>query len=124
ADPVIVEAGAHIGLDTIAMSKMWPKGHIDAFEPVPYLYQQLADNTKELRNVKTYQLALSDFNGQARIYLSSGTSDASSSLLKPKDHLSQHPSVWFEDSTEVQALTLDTWAKNNSIEKVDFLWLD
>jgi 2-O-methyltransferase len=123
-DPIIIEGGAHVGLDTIGMSKMWPKGYIHAFEPVPYLYQRLAHNTKKLRNVGIYQLALGDINGRSKIYLSNGTSDASSSLLKPKEHLSQHPSVLFEDSIEIQVITLDTWAKNHSIEKIDFLWLD
>jgi len=40
-NPVIIEAGAYIGNDTLEMSKVWPKGRIYAFEPVPMLYEKL-----------------------------------------------------------------------------------
>jgi hypothetical protein len=39
ANPTIVEAGAHIGVDTVQMSKRWPRGTIHAFEPIPDLFR-------------------------------------------------------------------------------------
>ena len=33
-NPVVIEAGAHIGTDTVEFSKIWPKGSIYAFEPI------------------------------------------------------------------------------------------
>jgi hypothetical protein len=39
--PVIVEAGAHVGSDTIQMGSLRPKGNICAFEPVPELVHTL-----------------------------------------------------------------------------------
>ena len=45
ADPVIVEAGAHLGYDTLAMSRCWPRGHIHAFEPIPSIFSQLQQRT-------------------------------------------------------------------------------
>ena len=45
-DPVIIEAGACDGEDTVIMSNMFPNGMIYSFEPVPALYQ------KALRKVK------------------------------------------------------------------------
>ena len=36
-NPIVVEAGAHVGSDTIEMSKLWPGGTIHAFEPIPHL---------------------------------------------------------------------------------------
>jgi hypothetical protein len=58
------------------------------------------------------------------MYVSSGSSDASSSLLKPTGHKEDHPDVYFENHIEVSTLTLDDWAETNNIPKVDFLWLD
>ncbi|MBK6479822.1 MAG: FkbM family methyltransferase [Saprospiraceae bacterium] len=50
--------------------------------------------------------------------------DASSSLLEPKDHLIDHPDTSFKDKIQVQTITLDDWAFQNNISKVDLLWLD
>jgi len=35
ANPVIIEAGAFNGSDTIKLAKKWPQATIHAFEPVP-----------------------------------------------------------------------------------------
>lgn len=123
-DPVILEAGAHIGTDTMQMATMWPTSTIHAFEPVPKLYDQLIKSTQQLPNVYCYQLALSNVSGSAKFYVSGGTSDASSSLLKPKEHLFYHPQVTFEEVIEVKTLTLDEWAEKNGVDHIDFMWLD
>ncbi|MEK6285218.1 MAG: FkbM family methyltransferase [Acidobacteriota bacterium] len=123
-DPIIVEAGAHLGWDTIEMSTLWSKGIIHAFEPVPDLYGHLQENTNGLENVRLYPCALSDKTGIANLFVSSGSSDASSSLLRPKEHLSEHPTVYFEEAIDVPTITLNQWAKENRVEKVDLLWLD
>lgn len=121
---VILEAGAHKGVDTAAMAKRWPDATIHAFEPVPDLFKTLTKSTQKYPNVRRYQVALSDENGSADLFLSGGTSDGSSSLLPPKDHLAIHPTVVFEKSVRVQTVTLDTWAEVNAIPRIDFMWLD
>jgi FkbM family methyltransferase len=72
----------------------------------------------------TYQLALSDRNGLQEFYVSEGTSDASSSLLAPHDHLKDHPDTQFNKKITVSAKTLDSWAAEHGITSVDLLWLD
>jgi FkbM family methyltransferase len=57
-DPIIVEAGAHIGTNTSLMSKQWKKGVIYAFEPSPAVYKKLNKRCQKKKNVKTFQLAL------------------------------------------------------------------
>src|SRR5215471_7021850 len=84
ANPVVVEAGAHIGSDTIELATKWKGSKVFAFEPVPEIYRQLVRNTKRFRNVVTVPLALSDRQGEAEIHVSGGLSDGSSSLLEPK----------------------------------------
>lgn len=123
-DPIIVEAGAHIGIDTIEFSKVWPKGKIHAFEPIPVLYTKLVNNINHCQNVYTYRLALSNKEGVSKIFVSSGKSDASSSLLKPKEHLNVHPDVNFNNSINVNTTTLEKWAASQNIDRIDFLWLD
>jgi 2-O-methyltransferase len=123
-DAVIVEAGAHIGTDTVEMARLWPDVTIHAFEPLPEMFSILRTNTKTYSNVICYPLALSDKNGSALFHVSEGTSDASSSLLPPKEHLKSHPTVTFTKKIKVKTITLDTWAKKYNVQKVDFMWLD
>ena len=122
--PVVVDAGAHVGSDTIAMSRLWPRGTIHAFEPVPALFQKLTANTAGLPNVHRYPLALGPGVGTAEMFVSGGGSDASSSLLPPKEHLQINPHVSFGERITVQTSTLDAWARENGAPNLDFLWLD
>ena len=39
-NPVILEAGAHVGTDTVEMVNLWPKCTVYAFEPVPELFDK------------------------------------------------------------------------------------
>jgi 2-O-methyltransferase len=124
AQPIIVEAGAHIGTDTQEMANLWKEGTIYAFEPVPKLFEQLVDSTLKFRNVRCFPVALGDRIGSAEIFISGGSSDASSSLLPPQQHLVEHPTVEFSQKITIQTVTLDQWAKDNKVDRVDFLWLD
>lgn len=123
-DPVIIEAGAYIGNDTVRLSAAWPKGSVHAFEPVPELYRLLKIKTFLFRNIKTYRVALGNCDGKMEMNVSSGESNASSSLMAPKDHLVFHPNTNFSKKINVQVMTLDTWANKQKISYVDFLWLD
>jgi len=122
-NPVIIDCGAHVGIDSIELYKILG-GEVHAFEPVDNIFTQLTKNTSAFSNIHCYKLALGDKNGSQFFYVSEGASDASSSLLEPKDHLLDHPNTTFNNKIEVQTLTLDEWAKIQAITKVDMLWLD
>jgi len=111
-------------LDTLEMSALWPQAHIHAFEPVPSIYSQLVANTRNRANITCHSLALGATTGHASMFVSSGASDGSSSLLRPASHLADHPDVKFDSVIEVETTTLDAWARRLGIVKVDFLWLD
>lgn len=119
----ILEAGAHIGYDTIMLAGL-TKGKVYAFEPISDLYQQLLSKTINTANIETFEIALGKINGPMTMYVSSGQSDASSSLLKPKEHINTNPDVFFQNSVTVNVQTLATWAETNSVKKIDFMWLD
>jgi FkbM family methyltransferase len=74
--------------------------------------------------VRTYNCALGARSGQATLNVSAGSSDGSSSLLRPTGHLEFHPRVTFAASLQVPCVSLDDWASENGIAKVDLLWLD
>ncbi|MGD0338465.1 MAG: FkbM family methyltransferase [Bacteroidota bacterium] len=124
SNPIIIEAGAYIGNDTKTMSRQWPDGFIHAFEPVPSIYSKLVRNVRRCNNVRCYPIALAKESGLVQIFISDGESTASSSLLRPKEHLKYHPKTVFQKPQLVESTTLDDWKRRYNIEKVDFLWLD
>jgi len=114
-DPIIVEAGAHIGTNTSLMSKQWKKGVIYAFEPSLAVYKKLNKRCQKKKNVKTFQLAL----GKGE-----GSTNAQGSLLPPPKKEWAWPFIGFGKSISIKMTTLDAWAKEEGVKKVDFLWLD
>jgi FkbM family methyltransferase len=127
-NPIIIEAGAFKGNDTIRLAQQWPEGTVYAFEPVPELYQQLVITTQPYPNIHCYQLALSDKNGTAEFYVSEkptkpGKPSQAGSLLAPKERL-KHSPLQFPHIIHVTTITLDSWAKENNIDHIDFAWLD
>jgi FkbM family methyltransferase len=123
-NPVIIDCGAHDGSDSASLAKQFRHGTVHAFEPVSGLYKRLQQKAAPFANIRCYNIALADRNGILDFYVSEGASDASSSLLEPKEHLHDHPGTFFSQKIHMHAKTLDTWAKENNILKVDMLWLD
>lgn len=122
-DPRIVEAGAYNGTDTLKMARFWPNGYVYAFEPVPYLFVQLQQTVADQKNISCYQSALSDTSGTEQMFMSQPPYSASSSLYEPQEYLEEHPEARFE-VIEVETTTLDDWAQQQGIERIDFLWFD
>jgi FkbM family methyltransferase len=123
-NPVIIDCGAHVGADSVELARIFPKGVVHSFEPVPEIFGYLKNSARKYSNIVCYQLALSNQDGTAKMHVSSGSSNASSSLLKPTGHIENHPDVYFDNTIDAQTLTLDSWAVKNNVSRVDFLWLD
>lgn len=120
-NPVILEAGAHFGEDTIKMKEIWPNSTVYAFEPHPDNYQRLIQTTRHHDKVFCYPLALSDINGSAKFYRCR-LHEGASSLL----HSAPFKQALYNDQVAilVQCLTLDEWARQNNVDHIDFCWLD
>jgi len=127
-NPVIVEAGCFDGSDTLKLSQFWPAATIHAFEPVPEIFAILLKNTCQRANIAHYNVALSSHTGSAPLHLSSKPTDPeapfrAASLLQPKERL-RWSDVTYPKTIEVNTITLDSWAEQQGIDHVDFLWLD
>lgn len=123
-NPVIIDAGAHVGGDSIEMYRLYRGAVVHAFEPVPHIFSLLRHNTRKFKGIHCHTIALSNQNGEQVMHVSSGASDGSSSLLAPKEHLKDHPDVFFNQTIKVTTQTLDTWAADQQLDHVDLLWLD
>lgn len=127
-NPIIIEAGAYDGRETLRMAKLWPHGIIASFEPVPELFEKLKANTTDTPNVRCYQIALSDSTGTATLHISEkptkpGRASQANSLLKPDKRLELSPLI-FPRTIQVPTITIDDWAKQHGIDHIDFLKLD
>lgn len=129
-NPIILEAGAYDGTDTILMNKFWPNSIIHAFEPIPSNYDQLVNNVMKLKSktIFTYDYALGTHNGILSFFTSElpgepGVITQSSSFLKPKEHYDFAPHT-FSNKINVNAVTIKNWMKQINLKKIDFLWLD
>ena len=133
-DPIILEAGAHLGEDSARLVQFLNPEKLYAFEPVPELFKTLKERTASLAAVECFPYALAEQCGTAELHVSSGyhevsghsrvPADGSSSLLRPTGHLELCPNVEFNRQVEVTVTTIDDFAKQQNLSRIDFMWLD
>jgi len=134
----IFEIGACEGEDTIKLRRKFPEAKIYAFEPLPKNVGRMKKNYEKYsaKNIKIFELALSDKNGTAEFHVSSGHPDdqpktdkwdygnKSSSLLPPKEHKKILKWVKFNQDIKVRTRRLDSFCKDESIKAIDFAFID
>lgn len=133
-NPVILEAGAHMGEDSARMVQLLHPEKLYAFEPVPELFASLKQKTHELAAVECFPYALGEKSGTSKLHVSSGyhelsgrlrvPADGSSSLLRPTGHYELCPHVEFNAQIEVPVTTVDDFARQQNVKRIDFMWLD
>ncbi len=113
---VILDIGAHIGYYTKLFSKLTGKnGIVYAFEPEESNFQLLQENTKNLKNVRIVNKAVSDRTGFIDFYTSSNNTGYHSILS----------SEICKEKITVPVLTLDNFIKNEGInKKIDLIKID
>ncbi|RTL07411.1 FkbM family methyltransferase [Candidatus Dependentiae bacterium] len=124
--PIIVEAGAFWGHDTLRMAQLWPFGFVHAFEPVPSVFNTLVKNTAEASNIKCYQQALSNVDGFIDLHIAykKDRVTQASSVHSPYKRLELSTKITFPEKITVPALTLASFMQQQSINGIDLLWLD
>jgi len=128
--PIIVEAGASDGEDTMHFVQKWPKSIIYAFEPVPKALDLLRMRLHDYKQVEIIPGALAAINGRRKMYVgfdeSNMSGHGSSSLLEPSGHLSEFKNISFPEdlNIEVDCHNLDYWIRSKAIKRIDLLWLD
>jgi FkbM family methyltransferase len=119
-----------------AIPEFFPSATIFVFEPLPKNQKIVLVNIEKYSsdNIKLIPTAASDEDGSTGFYVSSGHPDAnteydwdfgnkSSSLLAPQEK--NNPSwLQFNEKTEVQTISLNTFLSDNKINEVDFVHMD
>jgi len=115
---IVIDVGAHVGVFTLKASRRANNGLIIAVEPNPQNYKLLLENIKrnELRNVIALNIALSNYDGVARLYTNDSMiqSSAEHSIVKQvsKKYL------------EVTVKKLDTILDELQLDKVNMIKID
>lgn len=124
--PIVIEAGAAEGLDTLFFSNTFPMGTIYSFEPIKCMYEMALSRTVYRNNVVLTNAALSNVNQNMTMYVADryGEPWGSHSLLRPKAHLINHPAITFKSEEIVKCIKLDDFVIQNNIPRIDFMWLD
>ena len=117
--PLIIDAGAHIGMSMLYFKWRFPEARILCFEPSPETFLILQKNIKinKLRGVTAIQAALSDKNGSCTLYGRMGweESDTRGNTISPEWGAWQS-----QQFCQVKTVKLSSYIT----EIVDFLKLD
>lgn len=109
----IIDIGAHIGLFSLYASQFCTNGKIYSFEPIKSNFDLLSFNINlnKIKNIKSFQKAVSNEFGVLRLYLSSD---------------SAAHSIFTEGETyeDVESTTLKEIMDSNEIENCNLLKLD
>ncbi len=122
-DAVCLDVGANLGLYSLGLSALAPKGRVYAFEPSPTTFGHLRANLEAngAGNVVACNRAVSDTAGTVRFhdisYFSAGSfSSDEASLLSAASYGS--------DPFEAAATTIDDVVADRALERVDFVKID
>lgn len=105
----IIHVGGHFGEE---IEEYVRNGIADIviFEPLESNFDVLERNVSRLNaNILGYQVALGSEEKELKMYVSSNDG-LSSSLLKPKVHLTQYTDITFEERDTVEVKTLDSYS--------------
>lgn len=120
----VVDVGAHIGIYTLRAAKeVGEKGWVIAIEPEERNYNSLAKNVRinKYKNVVPLKLAISNFEGKARLYVKSSTLSHS---LSEHVELHQRANIQIFDVVEVTVTTLTGLMKKLGVTRIDLLKVD
>lgn len=106
----IIDIGANVGFFSKLCRDLFPKSKVFSFEPIPKIFQCLKNNFKDDINTKVFNLAISDFNGEAK--MSFNEQDSAISQITDKG------------SVGVNVKRLDNVVRENNIDCIDILKID
>ena len=117
----MIHIGSHYGQEYELYKKYNIKNMI-FIEPLTDGFKGLKKNVGEHENVVLVKKALGNFEGEAEMNVASN--GQSSSMLKPKVHLTQHPGITFTKTEIVDMTTLDNLMKTLQFKDYNFITID
>ncbi|MEM0174295.1 MAG: FkbM family methyltransferase, partial [Sulfolobaceae archaeon] len=115
---VFIDLGSSNGYYTLIASKcVGNEGKVISIEANPETYKRLLNNISEnkLDNVLTYNIAISDYDGEANIFLNPGDEDGLASIINKTEKYMVN---------KIKCYKISTILNDLNINKVDILKMD
>jgi len=116
--PMIFDIGANIGQTIENFRNVFPKAHINSFEPSPATFELLKNNVSKMENVKIWNYGIGANNGLMTLFENSHST--MSSFLKLGE------SGWGKviRKTNIQVISIDQFCIDQNIDKIDIIKSD
>ncbi|MBE9028906.1 FkbM family methyltransferase [filamentous cyanobacterium LEGE 11480] len=122
-DLVVYDIGAAKGIVSACLEKLANVASIQAFEPIPDVYQALQARFATSKKVKCHNVALGNETGVALMNISH-RSDSSSLLPIASLHSDEFPGTEARTQIKVPVLCLDDYIKQNNLPQPDVVKID
>lgn len=117
---IIFDVGANTGLYSLVAKSVNRKSEVHTFEPIPLVFKKLRENIiLNDFDIKINELALSNYTGEATIFLPENNHVYSVTVNKNQNNLNTKV---FEQ--KIQTITLSDYILNNKINKIDLIKID
>ena len=121
----VFDVGANVGQSALAFRQQFPEADVFSFEPAEETFQTLQQACRHDSKIHSYQLAISDVNGEKEFFINEDQS--CNSLLESSGEI-KNPSLSEKlkpvGSSTVQCQTLETFCNDHSIKEIEFLKMD
>lgn len=121
---VVIDVGANEGQTIRRVLQEFARATIYSFEPSPETFKRLASNVADDERVRVFQLACGSKSGTVDFHITNN--HWCSSVLPPSELGKRLYGDWYktEAVVKVPMITLDEWASQSSITRVDVLKVD
>jgi FkbM family methyltransferase len=120
----IIDAGANVGNTSAVYAEFFPEASVYAFEPFPASFERLKSRFAGEPRIRPFELAISDRRGTGILYIN-GFADTNSLLPRPRESRRYYADENSPSgSVEVPLLDLDTFARDQGLQRINVLKLD
>jgi FkbM family methyltransferase len=115
----IFDVGANIGIYSELIYEVFGEdANIYSFEPSRAVYNQL--RSRDIRNVKTFNIGFSNYIGEADLYLNRSIYSLSSLYKRRLDHFN----INLNETEKIKIDTVDNFCKSNNVSDIYLLKMD
>ena len=116
----VFDVGGNCGLFSAFVAISCPNASVYCFEPSPNLIPIIGKNTADLK-ITVCELAVSDYNGHLNLYINRDAEQTNSINKSMVEPFTNHEHI---ETRKVRCITLDSFALENQISKIDVLKVD
>ncbi len=117
---IILDIGSRDCVESAVFKEHFPAARIIAFEANPAHFA-----TCRGKGIELVEKAVTDYDGDTDFYaIKPGTNSGASSLYEPIGAILPWDPLPISEKITVPCTRIDTWAKENTIGKVDAVWMD